>query len=59
MTEDYLKQKLENANGEICILLDNIQELENRTDLHQRMKEVAWKMNWLLSHFDIPDEDEE
>lgn len=53
---DYLRQKLENANGEICILLDNIQHLQDRPDLHQRMKEVAGKMEWLLSHFDIEDE---
>lgn len=54
---DYLKQRLENANGEICILLDNIQQLKGREDLFQRMKDVQFKINWLVGHFDIPEED--
>lgn len=53
---DYLRQKIENANGEICVLLDNIQHLGERPDLHQRLKDVTWKMNFLLGHFDIPED---
>ena len=48
---DYLRQKIENANGEICILLDNIEPLLARPDLMERLEEVVWKANWLLEHF--------
>lgn len=50
---DYLKDKIESINGDISVLLDNTQHLNDRLDLHQRLLEVAWKMDWLRSH--LPD----
>lgn len=52
MSGDYLKQKVEGANSDISILLDNVQLLGDRIDLIERLREVQWKMNWLVSHFE-------
>uniref|UniRef100_A0AAU6VYQ3 Uncharacterized protein n=2 Tax=unclassified bacterial viruses TaxID=12333 RepID=A0AAU6VYQ3_9VIRU len=47
---DYLREKVENINGEVAILLDNIDPLNARPDLHERLRDVVWKANWLLEH---------
>lgn len=52
MSGDYLKQKVEGANSDISILLDNVQLLGDRLDLIERLREVQLKMNWLVSHFE-------
>ena len=52
MTSDYLKQKLENAVGEVRILGDNIQHLKARPDLFERIEELAWSLESLLDQVD-------
>lgn len=48
---DYLGQKIGCLNADVSILLDNIDPLKARPDLLERLEEVIWKANWLLSHF--------
>lgn len=50
---DYLKQKIENVNGELAILEDNLQLLESRKDLHGRLQHIAYRMNCIIQHLNI------
>lgn len=45
---DYLRQKIENANGELAILEDNLQLLKDRYDLHDRILHVADRMRSII-----------
>lgn len=53
MSEDYLRQKIENANGELAILEDNLQLLEGREDLHARIQHIAYRMHTIIQHLNI------
>lgn len=50
---DYLRQKIENANGELAILEDNLQLLEAREDLHARLQHIAHRMCTIIQHLNI------
>lgn len=50
---DYLRQKIENANGELAILEDNLQLLEVREDLHARLQHIAKRMCNIIQHLNI------
>jgi len=50
---DYLRQKIENANGELAILEDNLQLLELREDLHARLQHIAHRMCTIIQHLNI------
>jgi flagellar biosynthesis/type III secretory pathway chaperone len=50
---DYLRQKIENANGELAILEDNLQLLESREDLHARLQHIAHRMCTIIQHLNI------
>lgn len=53
MSEDYLRQKIENANGELAILEDNLQHLMERADLFPRLQHIAHRMCTIVQHLDI------
>lgn len=58
---NYLRQKIENANGEIAILEDNLQLLFEMPEHHQRILHVADRINFIVRHLEIkhePYEDE-
>ena len=50
---DYLRQKIENGNGELAVLEDNLQLLEAREDLHARLQHIAHRMCTIIQHLNI------
>ena len=54
---NYLGQKIENANGEIAILEDNLDILELQPELHARLKHVARRLDYIVKHLKLDLED--
>lgn len=53
---NYLRQKVEIANGEIAILEDNLQHLLEMPELHQRILYLADRLNSIVQYLAIEPE---
>ena len=61
---NYLREKIENVNGDLSILENNLDILENQPENIPRLKHVARRMAYIVRHLnldleDFSDEDEE
>lgn len=50
---NYLREKIENLNGEISILEDNLNVLEHQPENHERLKQVTRKMIYIAKHLNL------